>query len=82
MCLHDLRYAWGIKHASAGVGYAALSGVSSGNAQRGVHALEPLDSGNVGRESRGQGCVVVAKRKRLADLSQNVGVRVSSEALC
>lgn len=32
-------YAWGIKHASAGVGYAALSGVSFGNAQRGLHPL-------------------------------------------
>lgn len=35
--------AWRIKHASAGVGYAALSGVSFERAQRGLHALGPLD---------------------------------------
>ena len=45
--------AWGIKHASAGVGYAALSGVWFESAQRGLHALGPLDFRECGQRELG-----------------------------
>ena len=48
---------WGSNTRSAGVGYAVLSGVSSRIAQRGLHALGPLHTGNVGK-GRGQGWTV------------------------
>lgn len=82
MCLQDLRYALGIKHAAGwcGVGCSVGRIVSQ-------RAGRPACPGTAayrecGQREQGPRVNGVCKRKRLVDLIQKVGVRVSSEVVC